>query len=135
MKLIILTPQMTKSVSQYLARNRARNNLSNRAEFLLTPAEKRARFAADDQTSCARTDARSLDRDAHMQFDIAQNDEGPLKKTLVENQPHKGKDTRQRAVTIDIPKEIPTSERNPGLDERLKNIEAHLAVKYGCASS
>jgi hypothetical protein len=132
--------QLNKSISQYLARNRARNDASNRAEFLFTPAEKRARFSANanpeeaptPQASCSRTDARMLDRDVHVQFDIAQNDEGPLKKTVAEHQGRKGKQKeKQPPVAVDVSPDVPTAERHPALDERLRNVETHLAVRYG----
>ncbi|KAK0443768.1 hypothetical protein EV421DRAFT_1803181 [Armillaria borealis] len=56
---------LTKSISQYLSRNRAQNDASNRAEFLRP-------------TSCARTDAKTLDRDTQMKYDTAKNEDGPL---------------------------------------------------------
>jgi hypothetical protein len=110
---------------------------------LLSAAEKRAQYAAlqhDGSTkdtgasgsvtlsSCARTDARTLDRDVHMKFDIAQNDEGPLRKTILDPSKQKGK---QRANVVDVPPDVPTADKHPGLDERLANMESHLAVKYG----
>ncbi|PBK70678.1 hypothetical protein ARMSODRAFT_1017479 [Armillaria solidipes] len=44
---------LTKSISQYLSRNRARNDACNHAEFLRPTSD----------TSCARTDAKTLHAD------------------------------------------------------------------------
>jgi hypothetical protein len=70
-----------------------------------------------------------------MKYDVAQNDEGPLRKTLAENQTKNGK-SREKAQTskvnaVDVPADLPTAEKHPGLNERITNLEAHLAVKYG----
>jgi hypothetical protein len=83
-------------------------------------------------SSCARTDAKPLDRDLQMKYDIARNEEGPLRRTvkLGSTSQHdsnsKGKQ-RQTAAAEDRL----TREQHPGLDERLVNIETHLAVRYG----
>lgn len=92
--------------------------------------------AADDDTvpSCARADAKPQNRDLQMKYDIAKNEDGPLKRTMkgtpVQAADVKGK---QRAGVMDansIKVEV-TAERHPGLDDRLSNLEAHLAVRYG----
>ncbi|KAG9316808.1 hypothetical protein JVU11DRAFT_2873 [Chiua virens] len=122
---------ITKAISQFLAQNRARNDASNRAEFLESLAQKRRRLNIDPKStehipSCARTDAKPLDRDSQMKYDIAKNEDGPLRRTV------KGPDGRETqaqeklvALTDDTP-----SEREPAIDERLKNIESHVAVRY-----
>ena len=66
-----------------------------------------------------------------MKYDIAKNEDGPLRKTVksqkdVPREP----EVTARTATVDQP-DIPTSERYPGLDERLQNLETHLAVRYG----
>lgn len=133
--------QINKSISSFLAQNRARNDASNRAEFLLSLAEKRAKLQPDttdvhmsDLPSCARTDARMIDRDVQMRYDIAKNEEGPLRRTVgkppaLADQKGKGKaEERQNGA------EQVTAERHPALDERLTNAETHLAVRYGASS-
>ncbi|SJL07275.1 uncharacterized protein ARMOST_10618 [Armillaria ostoyae] len=92
---------LTKSISQYLSRNRARNDASNRAEFL--------RPASD--TSCARTDAKTLNRDTQMKYDIAKNEDGPLRRTM------KRKVSEEKADEAE----------SPALSERIVNVETHLA--------
>lgn len=75
--------------------------------------------------SCARTDAKTQDRDVQMKYDIAKNEDGPLRKTM------------KAPATDPVQKNhrssdgVPTSESHPGFDERLQNVETHLAVRYG----
>ncbi|KJA27620.1 hypothetical protein HYPSUDRAFT_197811 [Hypholoma sublateritium FD-334 SS-4] len=80
---------INKSISQFLAQTRARNDASNRAEFLYSLSEKRRKLQEEggnpDEaliSSCARVDAKPVDRDKQMKFDIAKNGEGPLTKTV-----------------------------------------------------
>ncbi|THH28392.1 hypothetical protein EUX98_g5802 [Antrodiella citrinella] len=131
---------VNKDISRFLAKNRARNDVSNRKEFLLSLTEKRrkleedvkdgnAKITTDDIPSCARTDAKTQDRDIQMKYDIAKNEDGPLRKTM-------------KASTTANPSSIPSTEqsnqndgvptalRHPALDERLRNVETHLAVRY-----
>ena len=134
--LFIFVPiSVTKTISSFLARNRARNDASNRQEFLLSLAEKRQRLgqtetSADPGPSCARTDAKTQNRDIQMKYDIAKNEDGPLRKTLKTSM-EPGKISAPPTSSGD---NVPTSERYPALDERLKNVETHLAVKYGMST-
>jgi hypothetical protein len=126
----------------FLAHNRARNDASNRNEFLQSLAEKRRRLNPDGEdpdvasmaevtSSCARTDAKSLDRDVQMKYDIAKNEEGPLRRTVkvasTSQDVSKSKENQRRTTKEDSL----SRERHPGLDERLVNMETHLAVRYG----
>ncbi|KZP34459.1 hypothetical protein FIBSPDRAFT_809740 [Athelia psychrophila] len=128
---------INKSISSFLAQNRARNDASNRSEFLLSLAEKRAKLQPDtadvqmsDPPSCARTDARMIDRDVQMRYDIAKNEEGPLRRTVgkppaLADSKGEGKAEERHSGAGQV-----TSERHPALDERLTNAETHLAVRY-----
>lgn len=68
-----------------------------------------------------------------MKYDIAKNEDGPLRKTM------KPVDNNSPSARVEIKKEDDatrdlnslTAERHPALDERLKNIETHVAVRYG----
>ncbi|CAA7260624.1 unnamed protein product [Cyclocybe aegerita] len=182
-----------KSISQFLARTRSRNDASNRAEFLHTLAEKKRQVlsaAAEDLgsedgaqameiSSCARVDARPIDRDKQIKYDIYNNAEGPLTRRVkvdapaneqpsnlpISAQPNpaatpegEGQPRRKRklgaadeladsASVTELPSrsegkrstsvlekgngdEVVTAERHPGLDERVRNVEAHLAMRY-----
>lgn len=82
-------------------------------------------------------DAKPVDRDVQMKYDIAKNEEGPLSRTVKLPEP-KG---QQKAKNMESPTDVQASfaqsqddltpGRHPGLDERLKNIESHFAVRYG----
>ena len=145
--------KINKSISAFLAKNRARNNASNRSEFLYTLAEKKRKLL-DDQNggdtapipSCARTDAKPVDRDLQMKYDIAKN-EGPLRRTdkaavAEESSATEEKEEEQKRATV-IPdassdqdlEERATAARYPGIDERLNNVENHLAIRYGTQPS
>jgi hypothetical protein len=146
--------QINRSISKFLSENRHRNSASNRAEFLLSLEEKRKRFdesgdSIDDtfEVSCARVDAKPLEREIQMKYDIAKNEHGPLRRTL-----RKRKDTaeqtgdetfswqakakQQRLSGVDseiqgVPEDQLTEEHHPGIHERLRNIETHFSIKYG----
>lgn len=80
-----------------------------------------------------------IDRDVQMKYDIAKNEEGPLRRTVIAvvqetervgggegDGKGKGK-AREDPVG---PRPV-MAENHPGLDKRLRNIEAYLAVRYG----
>jgi hypothetical protein len=144
--------QINKSISKFLAQNRARNDASNRNEFLDSAKRKQPKppegistepvipstldssssscgqleLKTDESRppSCARTDARPLDRDVQMKYDIARNEDGPLRRTLRMSEPEVvagGKEKEK--TTADVANE-----------ERLNNIETHLAIRYGMHS-
>lgn len=135
--------QINKEISAFLARNRARNDASNRTEFLLSLSEKRKRQESgngpEDGTipSCARTDAKTIDREAQMKYDIAKNDNGPLSRTKARKsnsrqpEPQTTSDGRARDPTVVPSDENALPRHHPGVDERLTDIETHLAVRYG----
>lgn len=143
-----LLRQINKEISAFLARNRSRNDASNRNEFLLSLSEKRKRLQELDDppedntvSSCARTDARIFDRDAQMKYDIAKNDEGPLRRTRTKKD-EKHSPLSKSSTHAEPPLApndgvvVPSDQESlpkhhPGADERLGNIETHLAVRYG----
>ncbi|KAN0105365.1 hypothetical protein V8E52_011124 [Russula decolorans] len=130
---------INKSISELLARNRARNDASNRAEFLHTHRRLHAGEAPEvlrpsegesdevESASCVRADARTVDRDVMMKFDIAKNEEGSLGRTLKAEM--KNENNRSADKTIEGDHSV-TAGRHPGLDERLKILETHLAMRY-----
>jgi len=110
-------------------------------------AEKRRRLDEETGTaavsgtpSCARADARPLDRDVQMKYDIAKNEDGPLSRTVRPpelSKKAKGKQkvqkTEHRAdakLGLGQNSDGLMSDKHPGLDERLRNIETHLSVRY-----
>ena len=147
-----------KSVSEFLKQSRRRNNASNRAEFLLNVAEKRRRLnelgesSAEPDTegpserkdstadmdvdatiaSCARTDAKYQDRDTQIKYDIAKNEDGPLRRTM-----KRGQDDGESPQMSTAPSLTAGSwdglhaKSHPGITARMETIEEHLAVRYG----
>jgi hypothetical protein len=69
-----------------------------------------------------------VDRDVMMKFDIAKNEEGPLRRTLKVEM--KNENNRSADKTVEGDHSV-TAGRHPGLDERLKILETHLAMRYG----
>lgn len=121
--------QITKDISIFLAKNRARNDRSNRNEFLHSLAQKRRRLTdstSELTSSCARADAKSVDRDLQIKYDIAKNEEGPLRNTV-----------RLEDVTFRSDPNVQRDEdgllsaQHPGLNGRVTDLETHLSIKYG----
>ncbi|KAJ7680613.1 hypothetical protein DFH06DRAFT_904327, partial [Mycena polygramma] len=160
---------ITKSISTFLAQNRAKNDASNRAEFLHSLAEKRKRIddaasrvnpdgvstPPNDDASCARTDAKPVDRDVQMKYDIAKNNDGPLRRTTRQKANGKAAEatpaptpsttatatrTKTKSAARDKKAASPAAvkaehDAKPnvlhfGLDQRLGNIETHFSVQY-----
>lgn len=88
-----------------------------------------------DPSSCARTDARKIDRDVQMRYDIAKNEEGPLRrtvgKTFSDGDGKRKSKMKEEHNSLNVEEKDISAERYPGLDERLVNAETHLAVRYG----
>jgi hypothetical protein len=100
-----------------------------------------ANIPVADISSCARVDMKPVDRDVQMKYDIAKNEEGPLSRTVKLPEPSKKTKGQQKAKSMESPTDLQVSfaqsqddltpDRHPGLDERLKNIESHFAIRYG----
>ena len=103
---------------------------------MLSLAEKKQRSIetggtdpADTAASCARTDAKTQNRDIQMKYDIAKNEDGPLRKTVKRD--HETVKEEDASISKEKTSNEVTADRHPGLDERLRNIETHVAVRYG----
>jgi len=107
---------------------------------LLSLAEKRrklnesrdAEAASGPIPSCARTDAKMQNREIQMKYDIAKNEDGPLRKTMkaTASEGVDGQHKFIRSLKDGEDPSIVASEHHPGLDDRMRNIETHLAVRY-----
>ena len=62
--------KINKSISVLLAKNRARNNASNRSEALYTLLDDQNGGDTTPMPSCACTDAKPVDRDLQMKYDM-----------------------------------------------------------------
>ena len=112
------TSQTIKDISLFLARNRARNDVSNRTEFLVRRSQNPEGDPRGDAPSCARTDAKPINRDLQMKYDIAKNEDGPLRSTL-------------RTEETSSAERPTVSADQSVLESRLRDVEDHLAVRYG----
>ena len=62
-----------------------------------------------------------------MKYDIARNEDGPLRRTV---KVPDGKEAQGQEKLVALTNDTP-SELQPAIDQRLKNIESHVAVRYG----
>ena len=81
--------------------------------------------------SCARTDAKPQNRDLQMKYDIAKNEDGPLKRTIKRSVTETDKDISGSQSLGILKGDEVIAEAHPGLAGRFKDIEDHLAVRYG----
>lgn len=102
--------ELRKRIEKFIQAKKSEVDASNRTEFL-------QRKESDENEGCARTDAREIDRNIQMKFDIVNNEDGPLQRSLVTSASHV-------KVGSIIRKES-------GADERLQNLEDHLNIRYG----
>ncbi|EJD03187.1 uncharacterized protein FOMMEDRAFT_20354, partial [Fomitiporia mediterranea MF3/22] len=87
-------------------------------------------------SSCARADAKSQDRDFQMKYDIAKNEDGPLKRTMKREQVDNDSSgvivsaTPQSRISMDRNGHEPTAGKHPELAGRMETIEDHLGVRF-----
>ncbi|KAI8643452.1 hypothetical protein BD408DRAFT_414933 [Parasitella parasitica] len=110
------TQEVEQRINTFIQAKQNELDESNRTEFLSRHDPK-----ADDVT-CARTDAREINRNIQMKFDIVNNEDGPIARSLLAfNNKPKADDPAEMAVAADT-------------EERLNNIEEHLNVKLNPAA-
>ncbi|KAF9010725.1 hypothetical protein BDQ17DRAFT_1346799 [Cyathus striatus] len=131
---LTLFSQINRSISAFLADKRARNNASNRAEFLYSIEEKRKKILEESGIDL-QIISLPIDRDTQMRYDIAKNEEGPLKRTMKmdeEGSPSQAKQPIERPVVAGAEPmdETVTASQYPAINERLGNVESHLALRY-----
>ncbi|KAJ2961491.1 hypothetical protein NQZ79_g3270 [Umbelopsis isabellina] len=101
--------ELRKRIEKFIQAKKSEVDASNRTEFL-------QRKESDENEGCARTDAREIDRSIQMKFDIVNNEDGPLQRSLVTSASH---------VKVGS-----TIRKESGADERLQNLEDHLNIRY-----
>lgn len=108
------TKEVDQRMNTFIQAKRNELDESNRTEFL-----SRHDPSADDVT-CARTDAREINRNIQMKFDIVNNEDGPLARSLLTFN-----DKKQHSKAIE-----PSSEKvSVDATERVNNIEQHLNIR------
>lgn len=106
------TEEVNQRINTFIQAKQNELDESNRTEFLSRHDPK-----ADDVT-CARTDAREINRNIQMKFDIVNNEDGPLARSLLSFNDNK---QAHPIETINNVCADPT--------ERINNIEQHLNIK------
>ena len=66
-----------------------------------------------------------------MKYDIAKNEDGPLRRTMKNGQADTVAAQAGNKSIIQTREDYPSAQRHPALDERLQNVEKHLAIRYG----
>ncbi|KAG2174366.1 hypothetical protein INT43_004389 [Umbelopsis isabellina] len=102
--------ELRNRIEKFIQAKKSEVDASNRTEFL-------QRKESGENEGCARTDAREIDRNIQMKFDIVNNEDGPLQRSLVTSASH---------VKVGS-----TIRKESGADERLQNLEDHLNIRYG----
>jgi hypothetical protein len=108
------TKEVDQRINTFIQAKQNELDESNRTEFLSRHDPK-----ADDVT-CARTDAREINRNIQMKFDIVNNEDGPLARSLSTFNDKKNTETTNTTATV-----------SGAADsiERINNIEQHLNIK------
>ncbi|KAG2205975.1 hypothetical protein INT47_005293 [Mucor saturninus] len=107
------TEEVNQRINTFIQAKQNELDESNRTEFLSRHDPK-----ADDVT-CARTDAREINRNIQMKFDIVNNEDGPLARSLLSyNDANKQQDLSKS-----------TSNTCADPSERISNIEQHLNIR------
>jgi hypothetical protein len=123
---------MIKSVSSFLQKSRARNDASNRAEFVNSLEEQRQKLGDSAvEATCARADAKTMDRDTQMKYDVAKNEDGPLKRTMKRKRDVDEIGSEGKRQVEDREDGGVLTEIHSGIEQRFSDIEKHLAVRYG----
>ncbi|CAG8578143.1 15535_t:CDS:2 [Acaulospora morrowiae] len=105
--------EIEQRIDTFVRLKKSEINDSNRAEFL----KKSNNYdSPEDVLSCARSDAAEINRNIQMKFDVVNNDDGPLARSTFSSSQ---RNDRVKRHLIELPS---------GVEERLQNIEKHLAI-------
>ncbi|KAI8584072.1 hypothetical protein K450DRAFT_221369 [Umbelopsis ramanniana AG] len=101
---------LRKRIENFIQAKKSEVDASNRTEFM------KRKDTGESDVTCARTDAREIDRSIQMKFDVVNNEDGPLARSLVTSANH---------VSVGS-----TVHKGSGAEERLQNLEQHLNIVY-----
>jgi hypothetical protein len=101
---------LRKRIESFIQAKKSEVDASNRTEFM------KRKDTGESDVTCARTDAREIDRSIQMKFDVVNNEDGPLARSLVTSANH---------VSVGS-----TVHKGSGAEERLQNMEQHLNIVY-----
>lgn len=104
--------EMQQRINTFIQAKQNEVDASNRTEFLNRPDP------TSSDVTCARTDAREINRNIQMKFDIVNNEDGPLARSLMSSSDHVQVGGGAVAAA------------DEGASERIRNIEQHLNVTF-----
>lgn len=110
--------EMQQRIDTFIQAKRQEVDASNRAEFLNRPDPSSA------DVTCARTDAREINRNIQMKLDIVNNEDGPLARSLLSSSDHVRIGEQSGSSSLS------SNNSNEGAIERIRNIEQHLNVSF-----
>ncbi|KAI9244816.1 hypothetical protein BDA99DRAFT_528720 [Phascolomyces articulosus] len=105
--------EIQQRIQTFIQAKQSEVDASNRTEFLsrVDPSSS--------ELTCARADAREINRNIQMKFDIVNNEDGPLARSLMSSNDHVQISTGSATTTMES-----------ALEERIQNIEQHLNVSF-----
>ncbi|ORZ21554.1 hypothetical protein BCR42DRAFT_407804 [Absidia repens] len=113
--------QVQQRINTYIQAKQHDVDASNRAEFLNRPDPK------GEDVTCARADAREINRNIQMKFDIVNNEDGPLARSLISSS---ATTDDQRSSNATDNQKRNDQVATEVMEERLGNLEAHLNVQF-----
>lgn len=120
--------QVQQRINTYIQAKQNDVDISNRTEFLNRPDPK------GEDVTCARADAREINRNIQMKFDVVNNEDGPLARSLVPTVPDKQQHQQQKSIYTIGNRESNNDHKNQvatqAMEERLGNLESHLNVQF-----
>ncbi|SAM07941.1 hypothetical protein [Absidia glauca] len=120
--------QVQQRINTYIQAKQSDVDISNRTEFLNRPDPK------GEDVTCARADAREINRNIQMKFDVVNNEDGPLARSLVPTAPEKQQHQQQQSIYTIGNGENNNCQKNQvatqAMEERLGNLESHLNVQF-----
>ncbi|KAI8990977.1 hypothetical protein BDF20DRAFT_13182 [Mycotypha africana] len=109
------TKEVDQRINNFIQAKQHELDESNRTEFL------NQRDPSADDITCARTDAREINRNIQMKFDIVNNEDGPLARSRTTQEEPK------RPTGVD---KASSTSTGADVSERLNNLQEHLNVKF-----
>ncbi|KAI9203633.1 uncharacterized protein BJ171DRAFT_137716 [Polychytrium aggregatum] len=104
---VLTKDEMDQRIESLIQNKRSQINESNTVEFLKPGAAK-------EEYSCARADAKDLNRSIQMKTNVAMNFDGPLSRSM----------QRSRIAKAEA------KGAGPDLKQRIANIESHLNIEF-----
>ncbi|ORX50499.1 hypothetical protein DM01DRAFT_1095390 [Hesseltinella vesiculosa] len=112
--------EVQQRITNFIQTKRKDVDASNRAEFLNRPDPQEG-----EEVTCARVDAKEINRNIQMKLDVIENEDDPLARSTTTDK------QRQAAAAAALVQ--PAAQADPAMElvkERLDNLEQHLHIKF-----